>query len=54
MLRANNAAGIDLDPNRALHAINVDLRNAGQNIDPLLHLGRAVAIKLAVGQSVTR
>ena len=45
---------IGLDPNRGLNAINVDLGNARQNIDPLLHLGRAVAIELAVGQSVTR
>ena len=47
-------AGIDLDADGAFNAEDLHLRNAGQNVDALLHLRGAVAIKLAVGQRITR
>src|SRR5450432_1897743 len=42
-------AGVDLDPDRAPHAIDVYLGDAGQDVDSLLHLSCAIAVELAVG-----
>ena len=43
---------IGLDSNRALHSVNVHLRNTRQNVDALRHNRGRVLVQVPVGQRV--
>ncbi|KAG0506141.1 MAG: hypothetical protein Udaeo_04880 [Candidatus Udaeobacter sp.] len=44
--------GVRLDANRALHSVNVHLRNARQDVDTLRYNGGRIFIKVSIGQRV--